>query len=235
MPILEDLTCGEGGSTGATVMSRINLNHAQVGDLDTLTTTAKADLVGAVNEIDAENGGFQTQIDANGVAITANAQAIVDSEAEHGDLTLLTTTAKDSLVNAINEVDAKAIPHQAFYGAKNSAYAVPDAYGADAATLTVTGLVPGRYFLGYSFQADFGANRDKILAVQLTGDAAGDEFGDTISTGQQHEKKNRYYGFYLDLAVTDYEFGIVFRDDTGGLGFIIDYVDLMLEYKGPTP
>ena len=179
MALQEDLICGEGGSTGSTILGRINLNHAQAGDLD-----------------------------------------------------LLITTSKDTLVNAINEVGTNI---QKFYGVKASAYAVPDDYGTDAVTLNATGLVAGRYLISYSFQADFGTNRDKVLAFKLTGDQAGDEFGKTISTAHQEEKLSHNYSYYKDLPAGDLSYGIVFKDVTGGLGFVVDYLDLMVMYVGPTP
>ena len=59
---------------------------AAVGDLADLTTTAKASIVGAINEVDAKVAG---------------------NTALFGDLDDLTTTAKTSVVAAVNEVDAK--------------------------------------------------------------------------------------------------------------------------------
>ena len=237
MAIQEPLTCGEGGSTGATVMTRINTNHEQAGDLDTLSTTDKASLVGAINEVDGDTAGFRTDIDANTADIATNTTAISDHETR---ITANTATGVDHETRiTANEADIVALQAadniQRFEGAKVANYAVPDAYGADAVTLSATALVAGRYLISYSFSADLQANKDKVLAFQLTGDEAGFEFGLAISTGNLSEKTAHNYTYYLDLPAGDISFGIVFKDVTGGLGFVVDYCDLMLQYVGPTP
>lgn len=66
-----------------TIDSGMKENSTNIGDLSSLTTTAKTDLVSAINEVD-----YNT--DTNTTAI--------------GDLSTLTTTAKTSVVDAINEV-----------------------------------------------------------------------------------------------------------------------------------
>ena len=227
MAIQEDLTCGEGGSTGQVILDRVNTNHHNIGDLDTLTTNDKTSLVSALNEVDSK-------VDIHGTEITDLETEVGVHDTEIGDLGDLDTIEKNSLVGAINEVNAK-VPLQRFEGAKMTAYAVPDTVGADALTLSVTGLIAGRYYLSYSFTADFQSHKDKPLAYQLTGDAAGYEFAITISTANVTEKVDHNYGYYVDLPDGDYSFGIVFKDVSGGQGFIIDYCDLMLMYLSPTP
>ena len=92
MAIQEDLTCGEGGSTGAVVLDRINGHEHEIGDLPLLTTTVQTDLVSAVNEVNA---------------------AVLTNDAEVGDLTLLTTTVQTDLVSAVNEVNAEVLTNDA--------------------------------------------------------------------------------------------------------------------------
>lgn len=65
-----------------TIDSGMKQNSNNIGDLSTLTTTAKSSLVSAVNEVNANSG----------VALI-------------GDLSTLTTTEKSTVVGAINEVD----------------------------------------------------------------------------------------------------------------------------------
>lgn len=81
----------------AAAITRIAANENHIGDVSTLTTTEKTNLVGAVNEIKkalsdligGETGGIADMI-----------------KAVTGDLTDLTTEAKGTLVAAINELDA---------------------------------------------------------------------------------------------------------------------------------
>lgn len=74
---------------------------AEVGDLSTLTTTAKVSVVAAINEVKtlavtgSGGGGGSTGIDTTQL------------EAKIGDLSALTTTNKGSVVAAINEVNGK--------------------------------------------------------------------------------------------------------------------------------
>ena len=237
MALQEPLTCGEGGSTGATITTRINTNHTNIGDLDILSTVDKASLVGAINEVDAAIAALVTDIDNNAIAIGVNTDAIntniTDITTNETDIATL-----DARVTA-NEADIVALQAadniQRFEGAKVANYVVPDVYGADAVTLSATALVAGRYLISYSFSADLQANKDKVLAFQLTGDEAGFEFGLAISTTALTEKIAHNYTYYLDLPAGDISVGMVFKDVTGGLGFIVDYCDLMLQYVGPTP
>ena len=140
------------------------------------------------------------------------------------------------IVNQINHntVVAEAF-NGGFHGIKGSALAVPDTYNASDLTLDVLGLIGGRYLIGYAFEADFKAHRDKELLFQLTGDQAGAEFGETISTGRAIGLKSRYYQYYEDLPAGDFSFGIHFKDASGGNDFTINFIDLMLTYVGPTP
>ena len=70
----------------ATLKSQMTTVISNIGTLSNLTTTAKTNLVAAINEIDADLTALSTKI---------------------GDLSTLTTTNKTSVVNAINEVNAK--------------------------------------------------------------------------------------------------------------------------------
>lgn len=71
----------------------IGLNSNAIGDLTALETTAKSDLVTAVNEV---NSGVGT-----------NAGAISTTNTNIGSLANLDTTNKTSIVNAINEIVGK--------------------------------------------------------------------------------------------------------------------------------
>jgi len=204
-----------------------------------LETAEKTNLVGAINEVNAD-------VDLVG--------------GEIGDLTLLTTDVKTDTVSAINEVDANADANTAeiivvdskvndavlaitelqeahkFYGTKAVDIIVPDTYPATPhAEMVATGLVPGRYKIEYSFQADFNTQKDKVMNFQLTGEFAGVEFGKSISTANLANEVGHNYSFYKDLTATDITWGIHFRDATGGQGFSVDFIDLMLQRVGDTP
>ena len=74
-------------TTANSALNKANANENKIGDLNSLTTTEKGNLVGAVNEVNNK----------------ANA-----NEKNIGDLTNLTTTEKGNLVGAVNEVNKKA-------------------------------------------------------------------------------------------------------------------------------
>lgn len=79
--------------------SLADVNESSIGDLTTLTTTAKSNLVSAVNEVDSDLGTLST-------TVGNHTTAIADNTSDIGTLTNLTTTAKNNLVSAINEVDS---------------------------------------------------------------------------------------------------------------------------------
>ena len=81
--------------------------NGKIGDLSTLTTTEKGTVVGALNEVDADLAAEVTRAQAAETALqTALAAEATARAAADGSLSALTTTAKDNLVGAINEVDA---------------------------------------------------------------------------------------------------------------------------------
>lgn len=78
--------------------SSATLANTSIGTLSDLTTTAKTDLVSAINEVDSDLGTLSTTVANHTTAIGDNTTAI-------GTLANLTTTAKTDLVSAVNEVD----------------------------------------------------------------------------------------------------------------------------------
>lgn len=79
--------------------ARSQVNTGAIGDLTTLETTAKSDLVSAVNEI-------KSATDTNTSNISTNTSNISTLGTNQGTMANLTTTDKTSLVSAINEVNA---------------------------------------------------------------------------------------------------------------------------------
>lgn len=72
-------------------------NESAIGTLSNLNTTAKNNLVSAINEVNTQVGTNTSNIGQNTLDISANTTAI-------GTLADLSTTNKSNLVNAINEV-----------------------------------------------------------------------------------------------------------------------------------
>ena len=93
----QDMSRIDAGIYGA--KAEADTNASSIGTLSNLTTTAKTDLVSAINELDGEVATNTGNISTNTTNIDANTTAI-------GVLTNLTTSAKNNLVSAINEVDA---------------------------------------------------------------------------------------------------------------------------------
>lgn len=81
-------------------------SKTDTGDIADLTTTNKNSLVQAINEIDAAIDNIQTKgyDDTELRNLIATKADKTTTETEVGDLTGLTTTSKDSLVSAINEI-----------------------------------------------------------------------------------------------------------------------------------
>lgn len=80
--------------------SEADTNANAIGDLTSLTTTAKTSLVAAANEIDAD-------VATNTNNIATNTSNIATNTTHIGTLTDLTTSSKTDLVVASNEINAK--------------------------------------------------------------------------------------------------------------------------------
>lgn len=85
--------------------TEIKNRENEIGDLTTLTTTAKNDLVSAINEHDGEIGDLSTLTTSSKSTLVS---AINEHDNEIGDLSTLNTTVKSTLAAAINEVKGKA-------------------------------------------------------------------------------------------------------------------------------
>lgn len=79
---------------------------ATIGSLESLVTGDKLSLVNAINEVKGLADGAQAAAEAAQQAADAAAQAAAEDKV--GDLSTLTTTAKDDVVAALNEVAAAA-------------------------------------------------------------------------------------------------------------------------------
>ena len=78
---------------------------AGIGTLSNLTTTAKTDLVSAINEVDSETAGIGTLANLTTTDKTNLVSAVNEVDGDIGTLSNLTTTSKTNLVSALNEVD----------------------------------------------------------------------------------------------------------------------------------
>lgn len=95
----QDMAKIDAGITGAKNVA--DANAVNIGDLDDLSTTSKADLVNAINEVDSDLSTVSSQVGDN-------TSDIGTLQGNVGNLTNLETTAKNNLVSAINEVNGKA-------------------------------------------------------------------------------------------------------------------------------
>ena len=89
---------------------------SEIGDLSDLTTNAKNSIVSAINEVDAlakeiqsDNTNIWSQLNNVQDDITPLVNNINNLTETVGNLSSLTTTAKDTIVNAINEVNASTL------------------------------------------------------------------------------------------------------------------------------
>jgi ribosomal protein L2 len=97
---LTTLTTTEQGN----IVGSINEIDAEVGVLSTLTTTAQGTVVSSINELDAEVGVLSTlSTTAKGTVVAS----INELDAEVGVLSTLSTTEKGTVVGSINELDAE--------------------------------------------------------------------------------------------------------------------------------
>lgn len=72
-----------------------------IGGLENLTTTNKASVVAAINELDSDIGDKATLSTTEKGSLVGSVNEL---DSEIGDLTGLKTTKKDSVVNSINEL-----------------------------------------------------------------------------------------------------------------------------------
>ena len=93
-------------------MSKATVNESNIGTMENLTTTAKTDLVTALNEVNSQVGTNQgdlanltTTSKSNLVSAINEVKSVNDTQSNNiGDLTDLKTTDKTNLVGALNEV-----------------------------------------------------------------------------------------------------------------------------------
>lgn len=150
----------------ATKAEVTELSNTKIGNLDDLTTTEKASIVGAINEIDGQVAALQ-------------AGTYDDSELRNmiGTLTGLSTNAKDNLVNAINEVDAE-LGGKADKATDLAGYGITDAYTKGETDAKIAQEVANASSLKREIKTvlpDVGdANEHTIYMVEKA-DAAGDQ------------------------------------------------------------
>lgn len=90
---------------------------SEIGDLQDLTTNAKNNIVSAINEVDSlakelqsDNTNIWNQVTSLQEQITPLVNNINNLTETIGNLSSLTTTAKDTIVDAINEVNGNKAP-----------------------------------------------------------------------------------------------------------------------------
>ena len=96
--------------------AKASLNATAIGTLSSLTTTAKSDLVSAINEVDNDLSGIGDLTTLTTSTKSSCVGAINEVDADIGLLSNLTTTAKTNLVSAVNEVDGVSSTNQSNIG-----------------------------------------------------------------------------------------------------------------------
>lgn len=84
-------------------VNEVNSSAVGVGDISQLTTSDKTSVVAAVNEVDGDVGNLMSLNTANKTSIVA---AVNEVDGDVGNLANLTTQTQTSLVGAVNEVKA---------------------------------------------------------------------------------------------------------------------------------
>jgi len=196
--IQEDLTCGEGGSTGAVVLDRVNEHEHEIGDLDLLSTDVKTDLASAINEVDAEAVVDRANIATNTADIATNTSAIATNTADIATNTAnIATNTGDIVLNAaeiaINAADIAEL--KATLPAKGSmrlqgdliqvignAYETMECFNAvssergdidvtvgSVGSIQYTGLVAVEAEIQYGINADFASNEELEVIPYING------------------------------------------------------------------
>lgn len=94
----QDMSRIDAGIYGA--KSLADVNESAIGTLANLSTTAKTDLVSAINEVDGD-------VATNTANISTNTSNISTNTTNIGNLSNLTTASKTNLVVASNEINSK--------------------------------------------------------------------------------------------------------------------------------
>ena len=191
-------------------------NATNIGDLTSLTTTAKTSAVTAINELDSDLGTLSTTVGNHTTAIADNTSHI-------GDLTNLTTSSKSNLVSAINEVDTNGDTNSSAIGtlsnltttAKSNLVSAINEVNEIGAYLSLT-----RY---EDITFTYGLNNAKSIQLKLATNEAGTVFKlygqpriepditgqDLEFTGQTRLRPDSEYNITgFGLAVPNYENGI---------------------------
>ena len=137
-----------------------------VGTLTTLTTTAKNNLVAAINEIDEHQ-------DSTASIVGGQAEIIDGLDARIGALTDLNTTAKGTLVAAINEVKASA-------DGKMTSSQVDSKITAAKVGLATETYVNNKVSSVYKYKG----SKDTYGSLPTTGNAVGDVWNVVDKNGQ---------------------------------------------------
>ena len=179
MALKPDLTCGEGGSTGAAILDRINEHEAEIGDLALLTTTEKSNLTGAVNEVDAKAVANEGTITANTADIATNVAAIATNTADiatnAADIATLQTQVglptkgsmrlDTTLVQTIGNV----YETMECFTAVSSERGDVDVTVGTVGSIEYTGTAPAEGEIHYGFNAEFASNEEIEVIPYVNG------------------------------------------------------------------
>lgn len=207
--------------------SEANTNTSAIGNLESLNTTAKNNLVGAINEIDGNLGTLSGTVGQHTTDIATNTSAI-------GNLASLNTTAKNNLVSAINET------RNSFDVEIKKTYQTTDSITPVNATITGVNIKIakstngdiGKIYGNITFIANYSASSFTLPNSSINTNSP---YGiDNIvmlsdSTGTVKQIK--------PLTVNDNELYMVFTGLNNGTAYTISIIPVMLYFKdfGDTP
>lgn len=169
---LSQLTNDSGYQTSSQVSTTVTnatkdlAAKTDVGTLTTLTTTAKNNLVAAINEIDEHQ-------DSTASIVGGQAEIIDGLDARIGTLTDLNTTAKGTIVAAINEVKTSA-------DGKMTSAQVDSKITAAKAGLATETYVNNKVSSVYKYKG----SKDTYTSLPTTGNTVGDVWNVVDKNGQ---------------------------------------------------
>ncbi len=220
------------GVVNITSISESASNKVDISALDLRLTQNESDVgVNAADILTAEGrlDSIETLNGNQGTAISTNGDSI-------GIISNLTPVANTNLVAAVNDVDARLVTQETtfglsqFYDATVTAFTVPDTFSALPDIEVVVSSAPaGTYMIGYSFEVDFAAVKDKPLHFYTTlNNMDSDTFSESVSTADTLGNKSRYYTKPFVHVGGDIVWGISFLDYNGGNNFTIDTGSVMV-------
>ena len=165
MALQPDLTCGEGGSTGAVILDRINEHEAEIGDLELLDTSVKDSLVGSLNELNSHvDTNTQSVVDL-WTQVNTNTADIATLQTQVGLPTKGSMRLDTILVQTIGNV----YETMECFTAVSSERGDVDVTVGIVGSIEYTGTAPAEGEIHYGFNAEFASNEEIEVIPYVNG------------------------------------------------------------------